>query len=290
MTIKQLCEECNIEYNSKNPKRSLNKLKEKYLIVENSHNNYTIERKLTDEEYILLSKKNHVEEFLYKVILTQLSQSSTNTVRANTKELLEKFYLVNNKYKLFSYEEVDISENKLKILNSTDLSESILGNFYSDTYPILSRMLKKVLRQLEDEALIKITEIPMYGVRRRIGDTGKVYTDTHEVTTDQMEEVLRITRDEMLNLPESRRSDKWSELQYFDRGKIKHEVCKQMGWAYTYNDYLIVLNRKGLVENYNKMLVNIAVEKKLSTSKQGELKYYDKELLDKCINFLIKIT
>lgn len=288
MNIKQLCTECNIEYNSRNPKRSLKLIKEKYIITELSHNDYTIERKLTDEEYILLSKKNKAEELLYNIILTQLSQSNTNTVRANTKELLEKFYLVNNKYKLFSYE--DITEEKLKVLSTTDLSESILENFYSDTYPILSRMLKKVLHRLEDEALIKIVEIPMYAVKKRLGDTGKTYIDTHEVTTDQMEEVLRITREEMLNLPEDRRADKWSDLQYYDKGKIKKEVCRQLHWAYTYNDYNIILNRQGIIEETNNLLVNLATCKKLSTSRQGELKNYDKELMDKCINFLIKTT
>ena len=50
MNIKQLCIEYNIPYNSKNPKRSLDKLRKEYIVTEVSPKNYIVERPLTDEE------------------------------------------------------------------------------------------------------------------------------------------------------------------------------------------------------------------------------------------------
>lgn len=50
MKLKQLCDKCNVPYNSKNPKRSLNKIRKEYMINEVSPRNYIIERPLTNDE------------------------------------------------------------------------------------------------------------------------------------------------------------------------------------------------------------------------------------------------
>ena len=57
MKLKDLCEQVNIPYNSKNPTRSLNAIKKEYLIEQNGNKkDYTIIRPLTDEEKILNTK------------------------------------------------------------------------------------------------------------------------------------------------------------------------------------------------------------------------------------------
>ena len=54
MKLKDLCEQINIPYNSKNPTRSLNAIKKEYFIEQNDNKkDYTIVRHLTDQVFML---------------------------------------------------------------------------------------------------------------------------------------------------------------------------------------------------------------------------------------------
>lgn len=56
MTIKEMCEYSNIEYNKDHPKRSLQKLKQLYLIEQIDARQYNIIRELTEDEIISCGK------------------------------------------------------------------------------------------------------------------------------------------------------------------------------------------------------------------------------------------
>lgn len=57
MKLRKLCENLGIEYNEKNPKLSLKKIKKDYLVFQNGNKkDYSIIRPLTDEEKILNTK------------------------------------------------------------------------------------------------------------------------------------------------------------------------------------------------------------------------------------------
>lgn len=283
MNIKQLCEQCNYEYDSKNPSRSLKALQNNYLITQLRKGNYQIERELTAEEKILVTNRNHAEKLLYYIVISRLSQSPNNTIRANMKQLLELFSVVNSKYKLFSYE--NMNKTKLKVLESTNLSQPILENFYSDTHPILSRMMKNVLHTLENELLIKVNIASMHSI---IGYyKGERYTVNLENSPDDTENILRITRNMIIT---EGKSTCWDDSPYWLKEKIKKAICKELGWHHMYDDYIIILNREGLSEEFHEQILNSEVCKKIGTSKQGELKNYDKQLLEDCINLLVKIS
>lgn len=281
MNIKQLCELYNEPYNSKNPTRSLNNLKKNYLIIEHNKN-YTVERPLTEEERSSLSNRSQAKTLLRQIICIELSKSPTNTLRADTKGFLEMFYIVNSKYRFFSYE--NLNEDKIKILNSTDLTSSMLEYFYKDVHPILSRLLKEVFKELELELLIKKTDIMMYGNIKRIGDD--IVTEKHQATPDEVEQFLSVARAIML----SKGIKSWDKAQYFQKKQINHEACKVLGWSFVYNDYLLTLNRQGLQQEASALLLNNEVCKKLYRSKQGHLKEYDKSTLKDCVDFLIKLS
>lgn len=286
MNIKQLCTEYNIQYNSKNPKRSLDKLRKEYIVTEISPKNYVVDRPLTDEEKNVLTKFTKCREMLQDVICSQLVNAETNKIRSDTKGFLEMFGIVNSHYKMFSYEE--LTEEKIKFLENINLPNAVVSCFYEDVHPILNDMLKSVFRKMESEFLIMKQDIMMYAKRHYYKDNdGKThwYVDKIEPNADEKEEFMRIGTE----LFPKYNIKSWDEASNLTKKKINAEICAQMGWAYVYNDYEIILNRKGIKQRYTMSQLNNEVCTKILNSKQGELKNYDRELLEDCIKSLIKI-
>lgn len=89
--------------------------------------------------------------------------------------------------------------------------------------------------------------------------------------------------------------ENYEDILYYDKEKIKNEISKELGIEYFYNQYEIILNKEYLskYEKYCctelKNKVNELSAKKLSMSKQGVLKEYDIEMLNDCIDTIIKI-
>ena len=289
MNIKQLCTEYNIPYNAKNPKRSLDKLRKEYIVAEVSPKNYIVERPLTDDEKATITKFTKCREMLQDVICVQLAESKTNTIRSDTKGFLEMFGVVNNKYRYFAYD--GMNESKLELLNNLDVPNAVLSVFYTDVHPVLNGLLKSVFRKMESELLIMKQDVMMCGVYENYVDfkTGEHKTRTRkfEPSADEKENFLRIARNVMLN----NNIKSWDNANYFQRKYINDEACRQMGWAFVYNDYILTLNRSGIKDLVaDKQLLNNEVCKKVLMSKQGKLKDYDKDTLTICINALIKTT
>lgn len=95
MKLKELCEICDIEYNKSHPKRSLNKIKQKYIIEEINFRDYKIIGKLIKNQKI---KSNKYKQF-------QIDDVDSNKAGIYKIELDDTIYIgqTNNFYKRFIY-------------------------------------------------------------------------------------------------------------------------------------------------------------------------------------------
>ena len=294
MKLKELCE---IEYNKSHPKRSLNKIKQKYVIEETRPYNYKIVRELTKEEQITGRKLTQCKQLLENTILVQLSLSNDNTIRTDMKGYLELFNIVNNKYRYFAYE--NMSEQKYKLLEGfvdPKFENVTLCTYVDDVNPILYRMVKDTFKKLRGEYLIYVKEHLMFGTKFKIPNvdgTTTEYVRTYEATNDQVEEYMRLFKE----TAKVEGVTNVNNLNNRTKKKIKNIVCRQLGITYAYTEYELILNREGLqyeVENRSdlkelKDSLNKNVIHKLNMSKQGELKNYDVEDKEKCSDFLIRV-
>ena len=297
MKLRELCELCKIEYDKSHPKRSLNKIKQKYVIEEIRPYDYEIVRNLTKEEQITGRKLTQCKTLLENAILVQLSFSSNNTIRSDMKGYLELFNIVNSKYRYFAYE--NMSEEKYKLLEGfidPKFENITLCNYVDDVNPILYRMVKDIFKKMKSEMLIYVREYLMFSTKFKIPqEDGSVieYIKTHEANNDQVEEYMKlfkqVARDEGI--------ENIDNLNNRVKKKIKNIVCRQLGITYAFTEYELILNREGLqfeVENREELKelkdsLNKNVIHKLNVSKQGKLKEYDNKDKEKCSEFLIRV-
>lgn len=297
MKLKELCELCDFEYDKKNPKRSLNKVKQKYVIEETRPYDYNIIRELTKEEQITGRKLTQCKQLLENTICVQLSLSKDNTIRTDMKGYLELFSIVNSKYRYFAYE--NMSEQKYKLLEGfvdPKFENVTLCNYVDDVNPILYRMVKDTFKKLRSEYLIYVKEHLMFGTKFKIPNvdgTTTEYVRTYEATNDQVEEYMRLFK-------ETAREEGFINVDNLNnraKKKIKNIVCRQLGITYAYTEYELILNREGLqyeVESREdlkelKDSLNKNIIHKLNISKQGELKNYEVEDKKKYSDFLIRV-
>ena len=151
MKLKELCQQYNINYDSKNPKRSLEKLQQQYVINKNGRD-YTIIRELTDSEKLAFSSK--FSDYITNLLIKQLSMSQT-AVYTYT-ELYEQLGLVNDFYKQarsniythkpyyetpkFTYTITDFE------LNNGDTEYHIIENNLYKFFISSSKILKEIVR------------------------------------------------------------------------------------------------------------------------------------------------
>ena len=297
MKIKELCELCDIEYDKKNPKRSLNKVKQKYAIEEIKPHDYNIIRELTKDEQITGHKLTQCKKLLEDTIYVQLSLSENNTIRTDMKGYLELFNIVNSKYRYFAYE--NMSEQKYKLLEGfidPKFENVTLCNYVDDVNPILYRMVKDIFKKMKSEMLIYVREHLMFSTKFKIPQEDGSFTEyvkTCEANNDQVEEYMKlfkqVARDEGV--------ENIDNLNNRVKKKIKNIVCRQLGITYAFTEYELVLNREGLrfeIETRNdlkelKNSLNKNVVHKLNMSNQGRLKEYEQDIKNECSDFLIKV-
>lgn len=297
MKLRELCQQCDIEYDKKNPKRSLNKLKQLFVIEEVRPYDYEIVRKLTKSEQVTGQKLTQCKKLLSDTIIVQLSLSKNNTIRADMKGYLELFNIVNSKYRYFAYE--NMTEEKYRLLEGfvDPKNENVtLYNYVDDVNPILYRMVKDIFKKLKSEMLIHINEHLMFAVKHKIpNDDGSIveYIKTQEATNDQIEQYMQLFKEtaKSLNIVNI------DNLNNRTKQKIKNIVCRQLGITYAYTEYELILNREFLQHevNNNKDLkelkdsLNNNIIVKLNNSQQGHLKDYDQDIKTECTDFLIKV-
>ena len=297
MKLKELCEQINIPYNSKNPTRSLNAIKKEYLIEQNGNKkDYTIIRPLTEQEKTELQKISDCKKILKDTIYVSLSLVKENKIRSDIKGFLELFNMVNSNYKYFTYD--TMTEQKYDLLKDyTDpkLENSVLHDFVGDVHPILNRLVKETFNDMVDERLIYKKEILMFGYYERYQLEDGYYVETRrkvEANDEQIKEFLEHSRKYM----NESGYEKWSEVPYFKKIEINKKICKDMKIAYVYTEYEIILNNEYIAKEVekNKDLkklkdsLNKSTVRKLLKSTQGHLKELSMEdKIDKT-NMLIK--
>lgn len=283
--LKELCDKYNIPYDSKRAERCRKKLN-RYCVFDRIGNSYFIVRERTEEEREFMVKFTNCKKLLKGLVCQDLNSVDGNTLRMNTKEFLEYFGVVNQHYKDFSYP--NLTKQKVMFLEKIDMTDTMLMSFYEDVNPILNRLLKEVFKDLENEMLIKKNEIMMYGIREGyVKEDGSVnyYIRKYQATNDEIEKFLETMKD-ILTENGLKGID---ETNYYQRKRFYDETCKKLKWDFVYNDYEIILNRKGLQQEVTKEMLNKEVCKKIMLSKQGNLKEYKKKELIECINAVVRL-
>lgn len=286
MNIRELSEKCDIKYDSKHPQRTLDRIKQKYEVIETSYHNYTLGRELTIDEQLYKLTRTNARQMLRYVICAELAKAQGNVIRTDTKGFLELFYMVNYKYRYFAYD--NLNKRKKQILEETNIPQVVLEQFYQDVHPLLNNMLKSILKQLQGESLITRTEVLMYGTREK-QDNGTFVVTKHEMTDGDIECYLALRR---AVCKEMYHCTNWDKLSYYKQMSVHREVCRRSDmWDFIYNDYILHLNKKDLQEEakISATEFNKEVRKKVRTSKQKDLKMYNKDLLKSCVDFLIAI-
>lgn len=287
MKIRELCNKLGYEYDPNHSKRCLDKIKKDYLIEQvGQKNNYNIIRELTLDEKRELNQYIKMRGVIKDVIIATLSMIEGNEVCGSIKDFYELFTLVNKNYKWFKFTTMsDKKRNYIKDNNINEDNITIYHDFSKEIDGIYHKAMKECLEQLEKEMLIYINKELTF-----------VYIDEngfhHQkiATKEETEKLLEVGREVM----DKYNYESYDKILFYDKEKIKNEICDIMNIDYFYNQYRLILNKKYLNSNYEfclelKKQVNELSAKKLSLSKQGVLKEYDSILLNDCIDTLVRI-
>ena len=297
MTIKEMCEYSNIEYNKDHPKRSLNKLCQIYEIEKIDARNYNIIRELSEEEKVKCRKITKCKELLEKTICVQLSFCENNTIRSDMKGFLELFNIVNKKYRYFAYSNMnDVKGNILKDFADPVAENLTLCCFVDDVNPILYRLVREVFNNLEKQMLLYKKEHLMFATTQKYdtsnGNDYVEFTKKWEATNDEIETYMKYYRQFALEMG----YNNIELVKSHDKKKIKSMVCREMGVGWAYFEYELILNRDGLnwaINNNDelkdlKLSLNANVVHKISNSNQSNLKIIKSDDKINMTNFLIK--
>lgn len=287
MKLKELCELNNIEYNTKNPKLSRAKLEQLYVLEQTSKQNYNIIRELTDEEKRDLTTRVKMRDTIKDMICTSLSLVNGNTLCGSIKEYYELFALVNSNFKWFTYKDNSNKKKEYLDIHNIDASNDIIySDFAIEVDNMFRRIVKETFEELQKELLIYVNKHLVFVYRKNGYKLSKV------ADNDDIEEWLKVCKGILLEYG----YDNYDDIPYYDKINIKNKISKELNIEYFYYEYELILNREHIKNNstkcnnaelkqrVNKMSIN-----KLSKSKQGILKEYDIEMLNDCINTLIKI-
>ena len=279
MTIKKLCEKYNIEYNSHNPTYSLAKLKSNYLVDTNGKKDYTVIRELNAKEKFSVATYGKNKKLLEPLIYSILYQSEENKIMANMKDFFIMFGFANKNFIKFS---------KKTVSNQYNIDEAILNDFVYEVDPMLRTIIKNILADMERNALIEVVKHRTVSIQYI--ENGNIYTQFRMATDEERENILKSVTD----LVKEHGYKKMDDVPYSLKNDLYLEVCKKLGFSYIYWTYEIILNKSG-IKNYIvdvldfKSQMNKNIESKILKSVQGNLKHYEKETKNKCIEAVIRI-
>lgn len=302
MKLKDICDNVNIEYNIKNPSRSLRDLRYEYEVEQISKQKFKVIRELEPEEKAVSRYYSQCKQQLEPVIYCELSKSKDIKISKDMKGLFELFHITNENYKYFSYS--DITKKKYTLIENMDFeyepeyTNKILSNFVTDVNSVLRRVVIETLKKMVDESYILVEEkiilakreVESIGVNED-GTHKNIYiVNKHEATDKEKKDFIELRRKYMDEIEKN----KWSDVNYYDKIKIEENVLRDMNVTYSYIQYNIIINKDGLQRTVelNKLdkiqdELNASIAEKVKRSKNGELKKMDEDDKDKCINNLI---
>lgn len=298
--IKELCELLDIKYNKKNPKLSLKKVKYQLEIEQVSKQKFKIIRELSPEEKAEIRLYSDCKRLLETAIYITLSETQEpKCIRGGIKDFFSMFHITNENYKYFTYDR--LTDEKAEIIRRLEFGEDydvsvknmVLHQFTEDVNPILRRIVLDTFSKMEDESYLILNKHRMFGETIEIiNESGeKSITNLKKEATKKEEETYITIKRQLM---EREGYNEWSKVPYYTKGNIKNEICKSMGYDYSYYEYEIILNQDGLQrkverENLPKVLeeLNCSISHKLRTSKQGKLKTTEQSVKKDCIDGLI---
>jgi hypothetical protein len=160
----------------------------------------------------------------------------------------------------------------------TGKSDGGLNLFIQDSDPMLRRIIKSVLKEMESECLIHINEIPMFAKKYK-GKDNKWYTVTYEINKEEEYPVFLEAKRQMLKKYNVK---KITELDFFQQSEAKHyieDILKEkLGVEYFYYSYEIILNKVGIQDviisqfDEYRIAFNEYIQNKVLTSERKHIK------------------
>lgn len=229
---------------------------------------YKVVRELTPEEKIneLTYDKNRafIEPILYEMLMT----SSNYSITKDMHELMEEIEIVNKDFNYIKWHTKECS----KIIQQ---SETGLQIFTEESEPLLKRIIRDILYDMQDKQLVRVTEIPVVAYKIYNIYTKTWFTRRHDIVNDkEVQTLLKIKR----KLLDVIGVEKESDLKFYERGNFRDLIAKEYDASYFYYKYHIVINQQGLTnyENYDiiqlKHKFNEHIQTKMKKSKYGKLK------------------
>lgn len=302
--LRELCLLLNIEYNEKNPKLSLNKIKYELQLEQISKQKYRIVREYSMEEKAELQHYSKCKELLEPTIYYLLSQVETGTgIKDDMKGLFERFHITNKHYRYFAYDE--LTDQKYLTLESmgivADATEynMIFNHFVNDVNPILRRIVLDTLYKMVNESYISLNKSKilvsidktLLGYDKEDKPRYDVRHNKKEMSKEDEIQYTTIRREYM----EKYRYNEWDKVPYPIRCDIESRVVSDMGYHYQFTMYEILPNTEGLkrIVEYKNLIkpfeeLEISVSEKLRKSKSKKLLETDNEIKEICIDKLIK--
>lgn len=269
---KDLCEVLGLERKSGSAQRTqLSHLKQEYKI-EKINKHYIIYEKYDNlkkiEQMTYHKHKAYIEPMLYMM----LASSPNNVIKVDMKQLMTSLAVVNDN---FFYAKWNLEKTDMLL---TGKSNGGLNLFIQDSEPMLRRIIKSVLKEMESECLIHINEIPTFAKKYK-GTDNKWYTVTYEINKEEEYPVFLEAKRQMLKKYNVK---KITELDFFQQSEAKHYIenilKEKLGVEYFYYSYEIILNKVGIqdvivsqFDNYRKEF-NKYVQNKVLTSKRKHIK------------------
>ena len=311
LTYNELCESFNLQkLRGGYIKRQIELIKKDYEL-EKDGKYYIIIKKLTPQEKLNIQYHNKLKAHIEILMCTLFAIPKEDfIVSFNMKQLLQLLQLVNKDFHDTK------RKNNIKIAREllcidSDLIEVEEGKvkdsleiFMEETEPMLSRIVKEVMRGLEDKKIISKKEMPI--LARRVYKNGKVsYTNTKEINTELLEKEFLESQYKALNiLYEDKLIEKPEEPFVNKQGsyminRYRELTAMQMKYEYWYPKYILTLN-KNYLSRFERFVIrdvkekckvnelcNKIVKNKILTSKQGNLKFIEYEDRVKYVDVLI---
>lgn len=268
---KQLQDIFNIH--NKSGEQTIKEISKEYKISKVRRGIYKIERQLTDLEKI--EQKNYLKqrEYIEPMIYEMLFHNKNNSITMDMHELMEETEIVNKDFNFIKWHTKECAQ----YINQDEIGLEI---FTKESEPMLKRVIRDVLYDMNDRQLVNVQEIPVIAYRIYDQDNKKWYIKKQDIVKDnKVQELLEIKRTILKEMNLTKESD----LDYYERSNFRDLIAKSYGAEYFYYKYHIVLNKQGLKENlkYNsielKHSFNNYIQEKLKKSKQGKLKELTKE-------------
>lgn len=272
----------------KSGEQTIKDISKNYIVKKIKRGVYKIERPLSDIEKIETQTYYKHKDYLEPMVYSMLLNNKSNSITMDMHELMQEVEIVNKDFHYIKYHSKECSE----LLNQEN--DTGLNIFTRESEPMLKRIIRDVLYDMDDRQLIKVIEIPVIAYKIYDSEIKDYHIKKQDITKDKdIQKLLEIKRN---ILKDDFNVEMESDLGYFDRGLFRDYVAKQYGAEYFYYKYHIVLNKKGLTncEKYDiinlKKSFNSYIQDKLKKSKQGDLKILTKEEKDIYIKYCIDTT